>query len=47
MKNTFALCLFFLLIVSKAKNSDLDGYCGYDHMHYNTIEDAHRNDTKF
>ena len=46
MKNTLALCLIFLFIVSIAKNTDLDGYCGYDHIHYNTIEDAHRNNTK-
>ena len=33
----------FLFIINK---DDLEGYCGYDHIHYNTIEEAHNNNTK-
>ena len=41
--------LIFVLLFSSALflfTDDLDGYCGYDHVHYNTIEEAHQNNTK-
>ena len=37
----FISLLFFIL-----NKDDLDGYCGYDHIHYNTIKEAHNNNTK-
>ena len=40
--NSFIL-LSIILFVS---TDDLDGYCGYDHIHYNTKEEAHKNNTK-
>ena len=44
--NIFSSSIFislFFLIITK---DDLEGYCGYDHVHYNTIEAAHNNHTK-
>ena len=41
--------LIFVLLFSSALflfTDDLDGYCGYDHVHYDTIEQAHQNNTK-
>ena len=46
MKAILTLHLIFLSMIFLVNNSDLDGYCGYDHIHYETIEEAHRNNTK-
>ena len=46
MKAILTLHLIFLSMIFLVNNSDLDGFCGYDHIHYETIEEAHRNNTK-
>ena len=45
MKDFFKFLLYFSILFV-VYTDDLDGYCGYDHINYKTIEEAHKNNTK-
>ena len=42
--NPLPIIILFLTITSIQTSED--GYCGYDHIHYNSISEAHNNGTK-